>query len=106
MNYLLSKLIKKRGINKEGLSKEEKVDFDRWEKILSEGEVSVEKIAEFCKAQIGLIEIQWKDLNNLNQKNERLIVAHTIYSTILKALTAPEVERANLEEYLTKLINE
>ena len=107
MHIILQKLLRKRGIeDKQTLSVEEKVDYERWERILSGGDITVEKIATFCKAQISLIEMQWKDMGNDTKKNERLIIAHTIYSTILKVITSPEVERVTLEEYLNKLIHE
>ena len=42
MNLLLSKLLKKRGIaTKAELSIEEKENFDRWEKILFWGEITI-----------------------------------------------------------------
>ena len=103
MNNLLSRLLTKRKITKEELSEEEKKDFERWENILS-GEISVEKISEFCKAQKDIIENQWKDFGNEPMKNERLIIAHTIYSTIIKTINSPEVERKSLENYLNELI--
>jgi hypothetical protein len=101
MNNLLSKLLLKRGVTRNDLDEPEKKDFDRWEKILSEGDVTVESIGNFCKAQISAIEAKWKDFDNTN---ERLVIAHTIYSTIIKALTANKVERESLEEYLNNLI--
>ena len=104
MHPLLVKLLNKRKVKKEELSPDELADFGRWEKILEGGEVTIEKVGEFCKAQISAVEAQWKDLDNDPKKNERLIIAHTIYSTILKALTAPEAERSALESYLNKLI--
>lgn len=104
MNFLLSKLLSKRKIQREDLSGEEKEDFVRWEKILSGGEISVEKISEFCKSQISIIENQWKDMSNDPKKNERLIIAHNIYSSILKVIDSPEAEKVALEEYLNKLI--
>src|SRR3990167_121961 len=105
MHALLSKLLKKRGIaTKAELSIEEKENFDRWEKILSGGEITIEKLSMFCKAQVALIETQWKDLSNSAEKNQRLIIMHTVYTTILRAMTAPEVERASLEDYLTNLL--
>ena len=104
MHPLLTKLLGKRKITKEQLDEEEKKDFDRWEKILSEGDITVEKIADFCKAQISAIEAKWRDMDNASLKNERLIIAHNIYSTIVKAISAPEVERVSLEEYLNNLI--
>ncbi|MBI1834116.1 MAG: hypothetical protein HYR90_04825 [Candidatus Andersenbacteria bacterium] len=105
MYPILTKYLTKLKITKEQLDPDEKKDFDRWEKILSGGEVTVEKISQFCKAQISMIEAQWKDMNNDPKKNERLIIAHNIYSTILQAITSPEVERSALEYYLNQLIN-
>ena len=101
MNFHLSNLLKKRGITKEQLSGEEKKDFERWEGILSGGEVTVEKIKEFCVAQKRAIEAKWKNFENTDQK---LVIAHTIYSTIIQAIDAPDVERKSLEEYLINLI--
>lgn len=82
----------------------EKQQFDKWESILSGEGVTLEKVSEFCKAQVESIELQWKNLDNAPQKNERLIIAHTIYSTLLKTIKAPEVERVELEKYLNDLI--
>ncbi len=104
MHPLLSKYLIKLGLTKEKLDEEEKKDFERWEKILGEGEISVEKIEQFCKAQISAIEAQWKDMDNGTLKNERLIIAHNIYSTIIRAINSPQVERKSLEEYLNNLI--
>src|SRR3990167_652089 len=105
MHPILTKLLHKRGINtKEELSVEEKTDYERWERILSGGEITVETISRFCKSQISLIETQWKDLNNSKEKNKRLILLHSVYSSILKVIISPETERVTLEEYLNKLI--
>lgn len=104
MHRLLSNLLDKRKIKREDLTLEEKTDFERWEKILSEGDMSLEKVAAFCASQVEKIEKQWADFGNEANKNDRLIVAHTIYKTIIKAIGAPEVERIALEEYLNKLI--
>ena len=105
MHPILTKLLNKRGITaREELSVEEKVDYEKWERILSGGVITIDKIVAFCKSQISLIEMQWKDFSNDSKKNERLIIAHTIYSTLLKVITSPEVERVTLEEYLNKLV--
>ena len=105
MLAILERLLKKRGIKDVSvLSNDEKADFDRWNKVLSEGEISVEKIKTFCQQQIKLIESQWKNLDNSERKNERLIVMHVVYSAILEAIEAPKIERENLEKYLVGLI--
>ena len=112
MHSLLTKLLNKRGIKREELDEKpivpgfpsERNQFERWESILSGEGVTLDKVAEFCKAQVESIELQWKNLDNAPQKNERLIIAHTIYSTLLKTIKAPEVERVELEKYLNDLI--
>ena len=106
MHSLLSKLLIKRGIeNEKDLSKEEKEWFSEKERILSlKDEVSSEDIKKFCETQVKVIEDQWKNLDNTVTKNERLILVHTVYSTLLKAISASKVERELLEDYLTQLI--
>lgn len=103
---ILDRLLEKRGIkNTDELSQEEKQDFERWQKILSDGEVTLEKVLTFCDNQISLIEGQWKNLDNSTQKNERLIVAHTIYRAIKNVITSPQAEREVLEKYLQQVID-
>ena len=101
MHPILRKLLDKRKITPDKLDVEEKKDFDRWEGILSGGEVTIDKLKEFCKAQKNTIEAKWKNFDNTDQ---RLVIAHTIYSTIIKAIEAPESEREALEAYLKDLI--
>lgn len=105
MHVLLTKLLAKRGIKREDLDKEEKKWFDEKEKILSGEDINLEKVQKFCEAQIASIEAQFKNLENDTKKNERLIIMHNVYSALRNVITAPAVERAVLEEYLTKLIN-
>ena len=85
-------------------SVEEKETFDKWDKILSEGEISVEKIKEFCSNQLKIIETQWKNLDNDIKKNERLILLHTVYSILVNLIESPQTEKENLEKYLTELL--
>lgn len=86
------------------LTTEEKVDFDRWHKILSDGEVTVEKIQRFCVSQKHLIETDWANLNNSKEKNERLIIAHTIYTKLLGVIEQPQSEKEALEKHLNSLL--
>jgi len=105
MHNLLTKLLQKRRIKDiTELSKEEKADVDKWQKILSEEEITVDKIVAFCKAQIKIIETNWKNLDNQSTKNERLIVLHTVYSTLIEVIGAPKIERETLEKYLNDLL--
>ena len=104
MHPLLERLFKKKNLTLETLSVDEKTDYDRWRKILSEGDITVERIEEFCRSQNSLIESQWRDLNNEHRKNDRLLAMHVVYSSILTAIKAPKIERERLEQYLTSLI--
>lgn len=105
MYEVITNLFKRRGITDiQQLSPEEKIDYDRWTKILSEGEVSVESIKKFCNNQIGIIESKLRDMSNTNEKNERLIIQFNVYKSILGSIEAPRQEREQLEVYLNSLI--
>ena len=104
MHPLLSKLLTKRNVGLEKLSPEEKSDFDRWEKILSGGEITVKKIEEFCRNQLVSIGHHMRSVDNSNQKNERLICLHNVYSAIIGLLSGPEAEKGALEAYLNDLL--
>ena len=106
MHLLLSKLLQKRGIKDiEELSKEEKEWFDVKERILSQpDEITIKDFEKFCKLQLSAVEEQWKNLDNSSQKNERLILLHNVYSSIIKAITASKLERGILEDYLEQLL--
>lgn len=105
MPHLLEKLLKRQGIESiEKMEPEERKTFDEWRRILAEGEITVDKIVEFCRAQIMLIEAQWKQLDNPQVKNERLVAQHVVYSTLLKAIESPQAQRESLEKHLRDLI--
>ena len=106
MHILLSKLLKKRGIeNIEDLSQEEVEWFKEKEGIMGLGdEITLKDFDRFCRNQISLVEDQWKNLDNLPRKNERLILLHNVYSAILKTITGSKLERELLEDYLQQLL--
>ena len=104
MHPLLHKLLKKREIRDvKDLSKEEKSDFSRWEKTLSEQEVTVDNIAGFCANQIGLIESRWKQPKD-DDKLRSLVSQHVVYSAMLGITTKPKSERASLVKFLESLL--
>lgn len=101
----LDELLEKRGIaDVSKLDESEKQTFDRWQRILSDGEVTVDKLKTFCLNQIHAIEHKWRDLENSELKNQRLIAMHTVYKTLLDAMEKPQAERENLEKHLAQLI--
>jgi len=66
--------------------------------------MSVEKIRDFCQAQLDIIKGQMKGIDNTPQKNERLTTYFNIYSTLVDLINSPQVERESLEKYLTQLL--
>uniref|UniRef100_A0A6M3LC07 Uncharacterized protein n=1 Tax=viral metagenome TaxID=1070528 RepID=A0A6M3LC07_9ZZZZ len=104
MHNLLTKIFAKRGIKDiTELDKDERETFETWNKILSEGEMTVEKIQEFCQSQIDVIENKWKDLDIEQTKKAEWIPIHNVYSTILLAIKSPKAARENLEKQLIEL---
>ncbi len=105
MHHLLQSLLRKKGIKDvSDLESYEVQDFERWGRILSEGEITVDKIKEFCKNQIHIIEGKFKDLDNTKEKNEKLIIMFTVYRSLIELIEAPSIEKENLEKYITSLI--
>ena len=102
---VIEKLMHSKGIKDVGdLTAEEKATVDRWQKILSEGGITVDKIRKFCENQIRTIEKQWRNLDNKPEKIERLVMVHTVYSMLLEVIGAPKHRRAELEEELNSLL--
>ena len=105
MHPLIEKLLEKRKIKDiSELTGDEKETFDKWEQILSQGEMTVDRISEFCQAQVKTIEAQLKNLDNPPQKNERLIIYFNVYKTLSNLIDNPQAERESLERYLQQLI--
>ena len=105
MHNLLSKYFEKKKIDVVNLTTEEKETFDSWESILAPGDLTVEKIAEFCGQQEKLIKAQLKNLDNSTEKNERLILLMTVWSAVQDLINAPDRERESMELFLQQLID-
>src|SRR3990167_9383762 len=106
MHFLLEKLLGKRGIKDTTvLDESEKQTYDNWQRILSEGDISVEKIKEFCKQQLSVIEGKFKEMDNNSNKNLRLIISHNIYRAIIDCIEKPRHEREQLEKYLQQILD-
>lgn len=103
-HWLIEKLLRKRGIEStDKLAEHEKPTFDGWQRILSEGTITVDKIQEFCRAQLSLIHGKFKE-DNSNEKNNKLIAMHNVYKSILDVIDKPKIEKEQLEKYLHDLI--
>ena len=104
MHNLLQRLLEKKKIDIAELAPEEKETYDKWERILSEGEITVDKISRFCESQLGIIETQLKNFDNPPQKNERLVIYFNIYRALENLISSPQSERESLEKYLRQLL--
>lgn len=102
---ILSRLLEKKGIKStEELTLEERVDFDNWKKILSKEDINLSDVEEFCASNIRNIEAKFKDLDNSKEKLERLVLLHSVYSSLRNLINSPRAEREQLEQYLTQLL--
>ncbi len=105
MHLLLKQLLGKKGIKSvDELESYEKDDFDRWGRILQEGEITVETIKQGITGFIKLIEGQMKNLENSKEKNERLVMQLITYKSLLELIDSKGIEKENLEKYLRSLI--
>jgi hypothetical protein len=66
----------------------------------------VDSLLKFCQNQIALIQVQFKNLDNSKEKNDRLVLQFNVYSTLMQAITTPTFEREALEKYLTSLLSQ
>lgn len=105
MNSILAKLFSKRGIKDfNELDKEEKQQFETWQKVLSKDELTTDDIKKFCETQCELIETKWRDLDTPQNKKSEWIAYHVVYSTLLQVINSPKLARENLEKYLNEII--
>lgn len=101
MDTRIQQLLEKRGIKDiNELTPEEKKDLDRWQSVLSEGQMSVEKIVEFCKNQIASIKLEMKKVDTTADKIQRLVCHFNVYDTLLNAIQGQKSERDQLERWL------
>jgi hypothetical protein len=106
MNNFLSKLLAKKGIKDVSqMSVEEQETFRNYERILSKEKVTIEDFAKFLKTQLSIIEGKWQDLETPTAKKAEMIPYHTVYRILLNVISAPDLERQTLEDYLTQIIN-
>lgn len=81
----------------------ERETYERYRKILSKEELTIEDIKLFLQGQIGIIEQKWKDYDTPNDKKAELIPYHTVYKTLEQVIRSPKAEREQLEAMLNQL---
>ena len=105
MMPILEKLLKKHGVKDvTELREDEKAVYDKWDRILSDGEMTLEKVLKFCDAQIALIDQKLANLDNSAEKVGKLVIYRIVYKSMRDAITSPQAERESLEKYLNGLI--
>lgn len=105
MKNILTQVLEKIGKNYEELRPDEKATFDNYEKILSSGKVTIEKLAEFLQAEIEKNSAQLTDMNiKLNDRKDLwLKMAISRDKVILGFIKSPELSAKKLEDYLRQL---
>lgn len=105
MHPLIARILRKRGIEDfRQLQPEEKADIERWQTTFDETEPTVENVVKFCEREISKIETQMALVDNSSQKNDRLVLLHSVYRNMYGLLTKPQPEREELERYLQDLV--
>ena len=106
MHTLLQQWLDKIGIkNVNDLKSHEKQTFDDWNLILTEGEMTVEKILQFCKSQKRLIEANYTNPDNTEKKDYILKASLGTYNALISLLESPKAEREAVERDLIQKIN-
>lgn len=102
---LIDKLLSFRKIDKvEDLAPEEQAQISNWKRVLNGETLTVDKIKEFCETQVKIIEDNFSKKASVYSEDVFQKACLHVYLNILKAIEAPEAERAALEQYLTSLI--
>ena len=111
MHPLIEKILKKRNIaDVNELSTDEKTTFDKWQKTLTEKEVTVDSLQKFIEEQKVLL---WQKLDEENMKSDKdrsdrkclyLRARINNYESLLGIIKTPQVEKESLENYLKQLI--
>lgn len=99
---ILSDWLNKRGVQKtEELTPEELTTYNHYKSVLSGETLSVETIKQFCQSQIRVIESKCDGVTLLTPLQQASL---HVYLNLLKAIEAPEAERATLEQHLTQIV--
>ena len=104
---IIQELLKKKGVQKlTELSPDEKTEYDRWQAVIEGSEITVPKIKEFCESQVRLIEGRYASGDATDKQDIMLRASLHIYLNLIKLIDSPEIERNNLEKYLTTLLRQ
>ena len=102
---ILTEVLRKLGKKYEELSPVAKDTYDRWEKILSVGPITIEKLKEFLEGEReALIKELIHPQIKLNSEEDIFLKARILdYEVILALLESPQKAALMLENYLKKI---
>lgn len=98
----LAEILTKLGIKWEDLNADEKATYQKWSELLK-GEMTLDKIKEFLKTEIGRIEMEWAVPDNSKEKDNFLKAQMRILKTLSAFISSPERSREFLEQHLSNL---
>jgi len=111
MHPLLEKYLNKRGIDITTLKSDydpnfdEKSTFESWEATLTGADINEDTMRKFCHSQLDMIDGMWDELDNSNQKNERLVLLRIVYRKLLNLIDTSKKERERVEAEITALLH-
>ena len=102
---VLTEILKKLNKNYEELLPDEKLTFDNYERILSQGTVTADKMAQFLQAEIAKNEaaLTEQDVKLNDRKDLWLKMAIQRDRQFLEFIIAPQKAAQSLEAYLKNL---
>ena len=104
---LIQELLKKRGIkNLSELDPAEKAIFDRWQKMLTTEDITIERLTEFIKEQKRRAEINIANPDNTKEKDMFLKASLNIYGSLLGLINSPKRERETIIKHLKQLLDQ
>jgi len=107
VHSLLERLLKKRGVAEvKDLDNAERAWFDEKERILSGGELTVERVADFCRRELALIDHELHTNPDLSEKKDTYLKAGGhILSKLLGLIEGKDRERAEIEKEIRELLD-
>lgn len=102
MQKPIEQLLKKRKLNIQDLSAEEKATYDDWDRRLSES-LTLENLKEFCVYQKNEIEKQYTSLDNSRDKDFILKATLSVYLAIIGLIDGDKAEKVALIQELEQL---
>lgn len=100
--FSIADILNKLKVKYEDLNAEERQEYKRWDEVMK-GEMSVEKITNFLKAEINRIEMEWSIPDLSNERNNYLKAEMRILKTLLAFIESPERSKEFLEQHLSTL---